>query len=78
LLQEKPVFVPEPLEVEEIIHARTDHLLASELRKTTSIPTNGGFKITAPYFDLEGHVVWGATAMMLSEFAILLEDVQAE
>ncbi|MGB3181658.1 MAG: CoA pyrophosphatase [Cyclobacteriaceae bacterium] len=75
LLEEKPVFVPEPLEVEDIIHARVDHLLETELRKTTSITTGGGFKITAPYFDLEGHIVWGATAMMLSEFAVLLEEV---
>ena len=75
LLEEKPIFIPEPLEVEEIIHARTDHLLESGRRKTTSIPTSSGLKITAPYFDLEGHVVWGATAMMLSEFASLLEEV---
>lgn len=75
LLEEKPVFVPEPLEVEDIIHARVDHLLETELRKTTSITAGGGYKITAPYFDLEGHIVWGATAMMLSEFAVLLEEV---
>lgn len=28
-----------------------------------------------PYFDLEGHVVWGATAMMLAEFAAVLQAV---
>jgi 8-oxo-dGTP pyrophosphatase MutT (NUDIX family) len=27
-----------------------------------------------PYFDLSGHQVWGATAMILGEFAILLRD----
>jgi hypothetical protein len=26
-----------------------------------------------PYFDLHGHVVWGATAMMLAEFAAVLQ-----
>jgi hypothetical protein len=26
-----------------------------------------------PYFDIHGHVVWGATAMMLAEMKVLLE-----
>ncbi len=31
-----------------------------------------GAEIEVPYFDLDGETVWGATAMVLSEFAALL------
>lgn len=31
-----------------------------------------GFKIQVPFFNLNGHKVWGATAMILSEFKTLL------
>lgn len=33
-----------------------------------------GLDVEYPYFDLADHVVWGATAMMLSEFAALFDD----
>jgi hypothetical protein len=29
-----------------------------------------------PYFDVEDAHVWGATAMVLAEFAALLDDVE--
>ena len=32
-----------------------------------------GMLIDYPYFDLGGHRVWGATAMMLGEFACLFD-----
>ncbi len=34
----------------------------------------GRVKRQVPHFDFEGHVVWGATAMMLSELAELLKS----
>ncbi|MFA0960654.1 CoA pyrophosphatase [Roseivirga sp. BDSF3-8] len=74
MVTHKPQFVAEPLEVAEVIEARLDHLLLAEKRKMKAIPTQAKFSIKAPYFDLEGHVVWGATAMMLSEFATILEE----
>jgi hypothetical protein len=33
-----------------------------------------GVAVEYPYFDLLGHQVWGATAMVLGEFICLLED----
>ena len=40
------------------------------------ITTAHGFTIPdAPYFDIKGYTVWGATAMILSEFKDLLLDV---
>ena len=50
----------------EIIEADISFLFDDELIKTKILEIKG-FKIEAPYFDVQGHVVWGATAMILSE-----------
>jgi len=34
-----------------------------------------GFKMRVPFFLIQGHKVWGATAMMLSEFREMLRQV---
>jgi hypothetical protein len=33
-------------------------------------------RMKVPYFDIRGEVVWGATAVILSEFRELLKEVQ--
>lgn len=67
-----PMFIPNPYEVEAIIETPLDDLLDSSLIKTTVLNVRG-FDLEAPYFDFAGNVVWGATAMILSEFKALLE-----
>ena len=32
-----------------------------------------GIEVTYPFFELAGHKVWGATAMVLGEFTALFE-----
>ena len=49
-------------------------LVHPQTRKTT-LRTIRGRELNIPYFDLEGHFVWGATAMMLSELAAALNPV---
>ena len=43
---------------------------ASRIRPGTSI--REGIAVEYPYFDLLGHQVWGATAMVLGEFICLI------
>jgi 8-oxo-dGTP pyrophosphatase MutT (NUDIX family) len=62
----RPDFIPDLTEVAEIIEADISFLFDDQLIKTKIIDIEG-FKIEAPYFDVQGHVVWGATAMILSE-----------
>jgi hypothetical protein len=45
---------------------------ASSIRHGTR--TREGLAIEYPYFDLMGHQVWGATAMILGEFICLLQE----
>lgn len=70
---ERPAFIAAPEEVEEILEVSLDHLRdASRIRLATRI--REGVAVEYPYFDLLGHQVWGATAMVLGEFICLLQD----
>jgi len=70
-----PTFAPAPHEVAEVLEVAIDELRdASRIRR--GIRVREGVAIEYPYFDLLGHQVWGATAMVLVEFICLLEDEQ--
>jgi 8-oxo-dGTP pyrophosphatase MutT (NUDIX family) len=70
-----PAFVPAPHEVAEVLEVSLDDLRdASRIRRGTRI--REGVAVEYPYFDLLGHQVWGATAMVLGELIYLLEGEQ--
>ena len=69
---DEPVFKADPREVKTIIEVPISLLLDKAIIKKGSVPVgNRDFKITAPYFDVFGHKVWGATAIILNEFKAL-------
>lgn len=69
----RPDFRPAPGEVEAILEVSLHDLRdASRIRQGTRI--REGVAVEYPYFDLLGHQVWGATAMVLGEFICLLAD----
>jgi 8-oxo-dGTP pyrophosphatase MutT (NUDIX family) len=71
--EQRPDFIAAPGEVEEVLEISLDDLRdASRIRRGTRI--REGLAIEYPYFDLLGHQVWGATAMVLGEFICLLQD----
>ena len=62
-----PKFVRSEEEVDEIIEVPLDHLLKPEVLKYGEIKSASGMKINVPYFEVETHQVWGATAIILGE-----------
>lgn len=70
---ENPVFTPEPHEVEKVIEARLADLVDLKRIRQKEISTVVG-NIVSPYFDLEENVVWGATAMILSEMIEIINQ----
>ncbi len=70
---QEPVFIMNKYEVEQIIEFKMGDLLDDSLLGKTTISTNNGNKIEAPYFNIHGHILWGATAMMLNEFKHLIK-----
>jgi 8-oxo-dGTP pyrophosphatase MutT (NUDIX family) len=73
--KKKPVFKLEASEVEDIIEYDISSLLHPDIRKTTQIKVEEVATFNAPYFDILGKIVWGATGMVLSEFRALLAEV---
>lgn len=70
----RPAFLAAPGEVEEILEVSLDDLRdASRIRVGTR--QREGVAVEYPYFDLLGHQVWGATAMVLGEFICLIAEV---
>jgi len=75
LTDRRPDFAPAPGEVEEILEVSLDDLRdASRIRQ--GIRIREGVAVEYPYFDLLGHQVWGATAMVLGEFICLLAEME--
>lgn len=74
---EKPSFVPEQREVARIIVTEVISLFHPEVRKQTRLAVGGGMYLDTPYFAVEEEVVWGATAMILSELIQVLDQNQS-
>lgn len=71
-----PCFVPDPVEVEEIIELSISALMSDPMVKRGKVRLNSGAWVETPYFEVEGHMVWGATAMILSELKAILSDLR--
>lgn len=70
----QPLFQRDPREVDEVLETPLAHLMDHTLHKSTDIQVRGMRLPDTPYFDFHSRVVWGATAMILSElYHILLE-----
>lgn len=73
VVDERPAFRAAPAEVDQILEVSLHDLRdASRIRQGTRL--REGVAVEYPYFDLLGHQVWGATAMVLGEFICLLGD----
>ena len=73
---EKPTFIPDNEEVEEVLPAPLQVLTEMQFQPQKEISIDQNFSITAPYFDLNGKTIWGATAMMLGELKSLLHELK--
>lgn len=73
-IDKSPQFQLDEREVVRLIEAKIlDLQIKAPLEKM--INTSSGIQLMAPYFDIEQNVVWGATAMILSEFRQILNNI---
>jgi 8-oxo-dGTP pyrophosphatase MutT (NUDIX family) len=72
----RPDFVADPKEVAAIVEVPLSHLLQEEIVAIKKVKMSGRTDLTfdVPTYTIQGHTIWGATAMMLCEF---LEIVKA-
>jgi len=71
----RPDFVAQPSEVQAILEAPLQLFIDKDLRKTKQLRLPNGMVLEkVPYFEVEGHTVWGATAMILNEFSEIITE----
>lgn len=63
----EPVFTANPDEVDALIHLPIDVFLDDSIVINTDIQTSYSQRVSVPAFKVDEHIVWGATAMILSE-----------
>lgn len=71
-----PVFNPDPQEVDFLIESDLKTFLDPEIIKTVPMELRGE-TYDVRYFNCNGHVVWGATAMILNELLELFRRDQS-
>jgi len=77
-VKETPHFTPDKHEVEGIIYPSLSKLTDPAFTKEKQMLVRGGVDMICPYFDLDDRIVWGATAMMLSELVVILKEYPQE
>ena len=70
-----PQFVRQESEVEALVPVPLSEFLDDDIRVEKILSTSYAEEIKVPAFQLQGHIVWGATAMMLNEIRALLLKV---
>ncbi len=75
ITRKTPIFIKEEAEVEQIIEVDLPHFLDDKVLTTKKLKTSYSIEVEVPAFKLNGHIVWGATAMMLSEIKDILKQL---
>lgn len=71
----RPLFKPDPSEVQYVIEARVEDLMDPACCRSEQWELNGR-DIKVPFYLVGNEIIWGATAMMLSEFLQLASRLQ--
>jgi 8-oxo-dGTP pyrophosphatase MutT (NUDIX family) len=75
ICKEEITFYPNSTEVSGIIELPLSTFLSDTITVNSKVKTSYANAIDVPAFKIEDHVVWGATAMMMSELKVVLKDL---
>ncbi|MGF7217539.1 8-oxo-dGTP pyrophosphatase MutT (NUDIX family) [Spirosoma lacussanchae] len=71
ILPHRPEFYPDPREVEAVVEVDLATLLDETIVGDSQIDVRGVL-VDAPFYQIQGYRVWGATAMMISELLTVM------
>lgn len=76
-MNKKPNFYPDAREVDKVIEIALQEIINPAIigRK---ILTVRGVEINAPFYQIQEHTVWGATAMMISELLTVIHELEID
>jgi 8-oxo-dGTP pyrophosphatase MutT (NUDIX family) len=69
----RPDFIPDPGEVAAILEISLEDLLNPASKQMQLLTLRDGYRLETPCFILNGHIIWGATAMIIYEMAELIK-----
>jgi 8-oxo-dGTP pyrophosphatase MutT (NUDIX family) len=71
----RPEFSMNKKEVKQIIETEITPFLNDATKSSGIFKSGGRFEIEAPFYDVQEHKIWGATAMILSELEHILQNL---
>ena len=71
----EPKFIIDKIEVDKVFNVTIESLLNEYSITEINISNKYMNEINVPAFNFNNNIVWGATAMMLSEFKVLLKSL---
>ncbi|MDP1745303.1 MAG: CoA pyrophosphatase [Bacteroidota bacterium] len=75
-VSKQPDFIMDAYEVQKIISVDLFNLNDKGIKSEKIITHSNNYKIKTPYYEIEGLTVWGATAMMISELNVIVEEAK--
>ena len=75
IINEEVSFVPSPYEVKRVLELPLEDLLDDRIITQVKMSTSYADNISVPVFNVDKYVVWGATAMMMSELKETIRKV---
>ncbi|KRB56072.1 CoA pyrophosphatase [Flavobacterium sp. Root186] len=78
IAKEELAFYPDVREVADVLELPLSVFLDDEIIIETKLSTSYGNDILVPAFNIQNHIVWGATAMILSELRDVLKFTFSE
>ena len=75
IMNKKPLLTRNEREVEKIMEVPVTHFLNEKIKGNKTVTPSEFLSFETPYYDVEGHAVWGATAMMLSELMEIIRHL---
>jgi len=73
----RPDFAIDPVEVAALLEVDVSAFFHRENKQAMPIVMSNGMEIKTPCFSINSHIIWGATAMIISEFVELYRSMEA-
>ena len=75
VLGREPSWEIDPLEVAKVVVVPVRHFVNPNALVATPIEVQPGVRVSLPAFHWQGEVIWGATAIILTEFALAWREL---
>lgn len=72
----EPDWSPDPVEVAAVLRPTCAEIAAKEALRPMPVEVRPTVRMDMPAFDVEGRAVWGATALLLTEFAAIWREIE--